>query len=99
MIFVADVQRAVAGHYGLPIEAMVEPDGQGARNRRKVYPRQVAMLLALRLTEQGPTNIGRRFGRDHSTVLHACEAVEKRSKNDPQLRTALRTITLELVRS
>jgi chromosomal replication initiator protein len=46
------------------------------RNRSILLPRQVSMYLARRLTDLSLTEIGEEFGgRDHSTVLHACQKV------------------------
>lgn len=98
MILVADIQRAVALRYRCPLSAMKEPDGINARIRRRVWPRQVAMVLAARLTEHSYVRIGQFFGgRDHSTVMYACDAVEKRGKKNPKLRQSLRRLTLELI--
>lgn len=43
-------------------------------HRRQHYlcvPRQVAMAVALKLTPLSSMQLGRHFGRDHSTILHA----------------------------
>lgn len=97
MIFVADIQRAVAEHYGEPYSIMRERDGFGSRVRSHVRPRQLAMCLASRLTEQAMTDIGRRFGgRDHSTVIYAVKVVEERAKSDPETSATLRKLTLSL---
>lgn len=46
------------------------------RSRQVVIPRQVAMFLCREMTEQSLPAIGRRFGgRDHTTVIHACQSV------------------------
>jgi chromosomal replication initiator protein len=48
------------------------------RNRAIVYPRQVAMYLARDLTDCSLPEIGEQFGgRDHTTVLHACDKIQK----------------------
>jgi chromosomal replication initiator protein len=100
MIRVSDVQRVVADYYGVERAIMKEPDGLGSRLLKKVYPRHVAICLASRLTEHSLVRIGDFFGgRDHSSVIHACRKIEGRAQNDPQLQTAMRAITLELVRA
>lgn len=45
------------------------------RKRNVAFPRQVAMYLARKLTEQGLTDIGRAFNRDHSTVVHSVRVI------------------------
>ena len=93
MIFVRDIQREVAAHHNLPVAIMT---GQ-TRIRAHAWPRQEAMLLATRLTEQSLVNIGRLFGnRDHTTVIHAIRSAGKR--RDDATRQMMRRITLELVR-
>lgn len=59
----------------------------GARTRNVVDARAVAMA-ALRWTGQSASWIGREFGRDHSTVLHAVGRVGE----DQRLRPIARTI-------
>jgi chromosomal replication initiator protein len=96
--FVRDVQKAVAKHYGVPVATMTEPR-PAKRDSSNVHtiahPRQVAMALSFLITSQSKKNIGRLFGgRDHTTVLHAVRAVNKREHD----RKVMRRLTLELVR-
>ena len=44
------------------------------RNRSITRPRQIAMALSKELTNHSLPEIGEAFGgRDHTTVIHACE--------------------------
>ena len=55
------------------------------KNRKKevVLARQVAMFLSKKLTKSSLKTIGLHFGgRDHSTVIHAYNSVEKSLSND-----------------
>jgi chromosomal replication initiator protein len=62
----------VAEQFGIKAEALF---GQ-RRTRSVALPRQVAMYLLRQLTELSLVDIGRVFGgRDHSTVIYACEKV------------------------
>lgn len=45
--------------------------------------RQVAMYIAKETTELSYKSIGESFGKDHTTVLYACRAIEQRIKHDP----------------
>ena len=95
MIFVRDIQQAVARRYRVPVSIMTQPDGLGTRAREFTRPRQVAMTLAVDITRHGPTRIGQLFGgRDHSTVHHARNAV---NGND-ELRLSLIRLKMELGR-
>jgi chromosomal replication initiator protein len=63
---------AVAERFGVSGEALCGP----RRTRSVALPRQVAMYLTRQLTDLSLVEIGRLFGgRDHTTVLYACEKV------------------------
>jgi len=68
-----------------------------ARQRQVLWPRQVGMFLARRLTGLSLVRIGTFFGgRDHTTVLHAYQKVEQQRNDDPALATTLRRLEAEL---
>jgi len=84
-ITVADVQAATCAHFGLEPGDMTTD----CRSKRIARPRQIAMALARQLTPRALTEIGRLFGgRDHTTVLHAISAVERRAREDDDIRAA-----------
>ncbi len=56
------------------------------RTKQLVLPRQIAMYLVRKLTEYSLPEIGERFEKDHTTVLHACEKVEIDIKRDKKIR-------------
>ena len=65
---------AVAKYYNVPVEQL---RGK-ARDRQIVTPRQIAMFLMREETEAPLMRIGEALGgRDHSTVLHGCEKIER----------------------
>ena len=47
------------------------------KNKSTAEARQVAMYLIRKMTNLSLPDIGREFGRDHSTVIHALNKVEK----------------------
>jgi len=55
-----------------------------SRTRKKaiVFPRQVAMYLSRAHTRQSLADIGKAFGRDHATVIHAIKVVSDRIIRD-----------------
>jgi chromosomal replication initiator protein len=74
-LLMAHIQHVVASYYGIPVQTMVSAQ----RGRKYAWPRQFAMYLAHDLTPHSLVEIGRRFGfRDHTTVIHAIKAVQKR---------------------
>jgi chromosomal replication initiator protein len=78
-ILTVDIQRAVGAHYGLTRDDLT---GR-SQAWRIAQPRQLAMYLARHRTQLSFAQIGRAFGgRDHSTVVHAFDAVSKRLASD-----------------
>lgn len=85
-ITVEIIQRVVAEYFAL---SQGELKGK-KRTKAIAFPRQIAMYLVRDLTEYSTTEIGLEFGgRDHTTVMHACQRVESRMKSDPTLEPTL----------
>ena len=83
------IQKAVAEHFGIRIEEM------RAKRRTKgvAFPRQVAMYLARELTDASLPRIGEEFGgRDHTTVMHACERVKEALAQDTYLAAGIKKL-------
>ncbi|MBZ0267538.1 chromosomal replication initiator protein DnaA [bacterium] len=90
IVTVEQIQKMVADHYGIPEEAMKVKK----RTSSLAFPRQVAMTLSRELTNLSLSEIGSRFGgRDHTTVMHACEKIGTQRDQDPQLRAILQRLT------
>lgn len=76
-----EIQRKVSEHFNISIKEM-----QSARRARNVArPRQIAMYLAKQLTSRSLPEIGRKFDRDHTTVMHAVKKVEELVAGDPSI--------------
>jgi chromosomal replication initiator protein len=87
---VEQIQKIVSDFYGIPEEAMKVKK----RTNSLAFPRQIAMHLARELTELSLSEIGNRFGgRDHTTVMHACDKITKARDEDPELRRILQRLT------
>ena len=77
------IRDMVAESFGIEVEALIGK----SRKRPIVDARQVAMFFCKRLTQLSLEAIGKRFGgRDHSTVIHACRAVQARLDTDPTFK-------------
>ncbi|MBC6406800.1 MAG: chromosomal replication initiator protein DnaA [Rhodobacteraceae bacterium] len=88
-----DIQRHVAKHYDIRLADMIGPK----RTRNLVRPRQIAMYLCKTLTSLSLPEIGRHFGgRDHTTVTHSVQRVEKIGLTDSQLADDLQTLKYAL---
>ena len=73
------IQKKVSEHFNI---RLVDIKGK-KRNRAIVYPRQIAMYLARDLTDYSLPEIGGFFGgRDHTTVIHACDKVSRELKKN-----------------
>lgn len=86
-VTVDQVQRAVAEHFDVRIADICGRSKQ----RQFVLPRQIAMYLCKQMiTSMSLSDIGGAFGgKDHTTVLYACESVTTKSKADLSLRQLL----------
>ena len=77
------IQQKVAEYYSLDVKDF----SAKKRTRAVSYPRQIAMYLARELTDSSLPKIGEEFGgRDHSTVMHACDKISTDLRADPQFR-------------
>jgi chromosomal replication initiator protein len=75
-----EIRDLVAEAYGMTVEQVIGK----SRKRPIVDARHVAMHFCKLMTSLSLEAIGRRFGgRDHSTVIHACRAVQARIDTDP----------------
>ncbi len=80
------VLKAVADFYNISMADLLK------RSRKKeiVRPRQVAMFLLRDDTKLSFPEIGQKLGgRDHSTVIHACEKIKSESAIDEPLKQEL----------
>ena len=78
-ITIEQIQRTVCDFFDVPEDLLRAK----TRKQEIVIARQVAMYLAKDLTNSSLKTIGLHFGgRDHSTVIHAYQAVEDRIKTD-----------------
>ncbi len=72
-ITVETIKKLVCKYYKITVEEILSR----SRKRGIVQPRQIAMYLARRYTDQSYQAIGRSFNRYHATTLHAIGAVER----------------------
>jgi len=88
-----DIVRVVTDHFQVKLVDLQSK----SRTSSIVFPRQVAMHLARRITTLSLGEIGGHFGgRDHSTVLYAIDKIEKLSAKDSSLLELLQTLLASL---
>jgi chromosomal replication initiator protein len=83
------IQSAVAKHYQIKINELKS----SVRSSSIVLPRQIAMFLVRKYTSLGLKEIGSYFGgKDHSTILHACQKIEKAIANNTEIKDAVEKV-------
>lgn len=79
LVTIENIQRTVAEYYNIKLSDLKSK----SRARSIVRPRQMAMALAKELTKHSYPDIGREFGgRDHTTVIHACNTINELKESD-----------------
>lgn len=73
-------------------------DIQGqARNKDTVLARQIAMYEIRRMTNLSLKEIGKEFdGRDHTTVMHSIERIERLTKQSPEMAEVIKDINTNI---
>jgi chromosomal replication initiator protein len=84
-----DILEKVCGHFRVEQRHVFSK----SRKREYVQARQVSMYLAQKYTKMPAVRIGQLIGnRDHSTVIHSCNTIEKRLKVDKAFSAELSSI-------
>jgi chromosomal replication initiator protein len=87
-----DLLEAVSRYYSVSVQDMI---GQ-SRVREILIPRQIAMFLGKKHLLMSYVRLGDIFSnRDHTTVMNACEKIDQKLQNDPQLLREVRAIEQE----
>src|SRR3546814_3843727 len=90
------IQKLVCDYFEVPVE-MVKSK---LRKREIVQARQISMYLAKNHTKTSLKYIGAFFGgRDHSTVIYACQTVEDLIETDKKFKAYVQNIQKKLKKS
>lgn len=83
---ISKIQEVVANYFQTSVAEMKGKK----RVRNIVIPRQVAMYLSRELTDASLPKIGQEFGgKDHTTVMHACDKIARQMKTDTEIKSAV----------
>jgi len=83
------IQSIVADYYKINMEDMKSKK----RTNEIAFPRQIAMYLSRVMTDESFPRIGIEFGgKDHSTIIHACEKIETEMKKDSSLAEIINSL-------
>lgn len=88
-ISIPSIQNAVANFYNITVD-----DLKGKKRSNNIaYPRQIGMYLSRIMTDETFPRIGLEFGgRDHSTVIYACDRIAEDIKNNKKLEMEINEI-------
>lgn len=80
------IKEIVGDYYNIRIDDF----NSKKRTRAIAFPRQIAMYISRELTDLSLPKVGEEFGgRDHSTVIHACEKIANDIKEDISLKNTI----------
>lgn len=87
------IQKVVAEHFRLKLHDLKTR----RRSKNVVYPRQIAMFLAREMTSFSLPELGDYFGgKDHTTILHACNKIRAEAQQDPEVKKLLDLLTVKI---
>ena len=79
--------------YNIDVEAL---RGQG-RTKDTALARQIAMYQIRRMTNLSLKEIGKEFdNRDHTTVMHSIDRIEKLTKQSPEIAEVIKDINANI---
>ncbi len=85
--------RITALHFGIS-----EDDIKAKKRSREIaFPRQIAMFLSRELTDNSLPGIGKEFGgKDHSTVVHACNKIKESCRDNENVRDTVEKLIIAI---
>ncbi len=93
-VTVEKIQDCVARYFGIKVADLCSQ----CRKRKYTEPRRMAMLLCRKHLGLSYPELGAKFGgKDHSTVIHACDKALEDLEQDEDLRNALLAIEREFI--
>ena len=83
------IMQTVCDYYSVTMDELTGP----TRKREITVPRQIAIYLTREMIGMSLPQIGTLFGgRDHTTVLHSCRAIEENMTKNPPVRLVVEEI-------
>lgn len=89
-ITIDEIQQEICRFYKIRIDDLLGKK----KNKSIALPRQIAMYLCREMTSNTYPHIGKAFGgRDHTTVMHACDKVTKMMEKEKQFQTMIEKLS------
>jgi chromosomal replication initiator protein len=95
IVSIEAIKKAVSEEFGVTVDLL----SAKKKTQNVALARQSAMYLTRELTQSALKGIGDAFGgRDHSTVIHACNLINRRLDIDPLLKARIDKVKRNLLR-
>jgi chromosomal replication initiator protein len=95
-ISITDIIEVVTSHFDVRLADLQSKK----RSQSITEPRQICMYLARNLTRHSLEEIGGHLGgRDHTTVMHACNKISQAQKSDPKMHALLGELTKQITQT
>ncbi len=82
------IVKAVAKYFEMDADSLLSKN----KSQEFIIPRQIAMYMVREMTNLSFPQIGKFFGKDHSTVMHATKKLEEKMKTDNDLKTQIQDV-------
>lgn len=87
------IQKIVSDYFQISVEDIKSKK----RSSNISFPRQIAMYLCRNMTSESFPKIGTEFGgKDHTTVMHSCEKIEKEIKVNKDLENIIEKLKKDI---
>ena len=86
------IREVVATRFKISVDEMQRKK----RAQSVVLPRQIAMYLCRKIMDVSVLDIGKFFGKDHSTVIHACNKISGEMETDEKMRLTLEDLEIKI---
>jgi len=92
-VSIATIQKVVCNYYNIKLSDLKS----NKKQKGVVLPRQISMYLARKLTKMSFPEIGAVFGgKDHSTIIHAFNKIERQLEHDQQIKSTVNRLINKL---
>jgi chromosomal replication initiator protein len=95
-ISISDIIEVVTRHFDVRLADLQSKK----RSQSITEPRQICMYLARNLTRHSLEEIGGHLGgRDHTTVMHACQKINQAKESDAKINALLNDLTKQITQT
>ncbi|MCI5839294.1 MAG: chromosomal replication initiator protein DnaA [Peptoniphilaceae bacterium] len=82
------IKKTVAENYDITVS-----DLEGKSRRKEIVnPRQIAMYISRRLTNDSLVKVADQFNRDHTTIMHSYDKIETQINEDPEFKREIENL-------